>query len=60
MTSAVQDKTPAPAVFRSDLARWRQLVTPAWLAALLAQDEVLAAPAGDWRLFEVGMGGDEA
>ena len=60
MTPAFQDNLLAPAAFRSDLVRWRQLVTPAWLAALLAQDEVLAAPAGDWRLFEVGMGGDEA
>ncbi|MEO5606975.1 MAG: rhodanese-like domain-containing protein [Polaromonas sp.] len=60
MIPAFQDNLLAPAAFRSDLVRWRQLVTPAWLAALLAQDEVLAAPAGDWRLFEVGMGSDEA
>lgn len=34
--------------------RWQQLVTPGWLAALLAGEAVVAAPAGDWRLFEVG------
>ena len=40
--------------FRSDLARWRQLPSPAWLARLLAGVPVLAAPGGAWRLFEVG------
>jgi 3-mercaptopyruvate sulfurtransferase SseA len=42
--------------FRADLHRWRQLVSPAWLAGLLAQTPVVAAPAGDWRLFEIGYG----
>jgi molybdopterin synthase sulfurtransferase len=27
---------------------------PAWLAALVCGDSVIAAPSGDWRLFEVG------
>lgn len=40
--------------FRPDLARWRQLPSPAWLARLLAGAPVQAAPAGAWRLFEVG------
>lgn len=43
--------------FRADLARWRQLVAPAWLAALTAGVPVAAAPAAGWRLFEVGCGG---
>jgi 3-mercaptopyruvate sulfurtransferase SseA len=55
MTSTVQDKM-APSAFRRDLVRWQQLVTPAWLAALSAQEPVDAAPAGEWRLFEVGFG----
>jgi 3-mercaptopyruvate sulfurtransferase SseA len=46
--------------FRADLHRWRQLVAPAWLAGLLAQAPVLAAPAGDWRLFEIGFGAVDA
>ncbi|MBL0392538.1 sulfurtransferase [Ramlibacter monticola] len=33
--------------------RWQQLVTPEWLAALLAGEAVDAAPSIDWRLFEV-------
>ncbi|WP_445230443.1 sulfurtransferase [Duganella rhizosphaerae] len=43
--------------FRPDLVRWRQLVTPAWLAALTAGATVEAAPSADWRLFDVGCGG---
>jgi len=43
--------------FRPELARWRQLPSPAWLANLLAGLPVLAAPTGDWRLFEVGCNG---
>ena len=39
------------------LARWQQLVTPAWLADLAAGLAVRAAPSGHWRLFEVGCGG---
>lgn len=45
-----------PAGFRRDLVRWRQLVTPAWLAGLIAGDAVAAAPARAWRLIEVGCG----
>ncbi|WP_035375042.1 sulfurtransferase [Pseudoduganella violaceinigra] len=40
--------------FRPDLARWRQLPSPTWLAHLLAGAPVPAAPGGAWRLFEVG------
>lgn len=43
--------------FRPDLVRWRQLVTPAWLAALIAGDDVEAAPAPGWHLFEIGCNG---
>ncbi len=43
--------------FRPDLVRWRQLVSPAWLAALTAGAQVDAAPSADWRLFDVGCGG---
>jgi 3-mercaptopyruvate sulfurtransferase SseA len=46
-----------PAPFRQDLVRWRQLVTPAWLDGLLAGRPSVAAPAGAWRLFEIGCGG---
>ena len=46
----------AVAPFRTDLARWRQLVTPGWLAALAAGGPVEASPAPGWRLFEVGCG----
>ncbi len=45
---------------RRDLPRWRQLVTPAWLAALVSGAPVIAAPANGWLLFEVGFGGAEA
>jgi 3-mercaptopyruvate sulfurtransferase SseA len=46
--------------FRHDLVRWRQLVTPDWVAGLVAGDAVAAAPAGAWRLFEVGFGDADA
>nr|WP_315212535.1 rhodanese-like domain-containing protein [uncultured Duganella sp.] len=46
----------AVARFRTDLVRWRQLVTPGWLAALAAGAEVEAPPRPGWRLFEVGCG----
>ena len=49
----------APAGFRRDLIRWRQLVRPEWLAALIAQTPVEAPPSTDWRLFEVGYNGVE-
>jgi 3-mercaptopyruvate sulfurtransferase SseA len=46
--------------FRRELPRWRQLVTPAWLAALLAGAPVVGAPAGEFLLFESSFGGAEA
>ena len=46
----------AVAPFRTDLVRWRQLVTPGWLAALAAGAPVEAPPVPGWRLFEVGCG----
>lgn len=39
------------------MTRWRQLVTPAWLAALLAGQSVCAAPGARWRVFEVACDG---
>ena len=59
MKLTVNDKI-TPSAFRRDLVRWQQLVTPAWLAALMAQEPVVAAPSGDWRLFEVGFGSSVA
>jgi 3-mercaptopyruvate sulfurtransferase SseA len=50
----------SPFGFRRDLHRWRQLVTPAWVAGLVAGAPLVAAPASDWRLFEVGFGAAEA
>lgn len=47
---------PLPHGFRDDLHRWRQLVPPEWLADLVAGTPVAAAPAGHWRLLEVGFG----
>lgn len=58
MISTVKDKI-APSVFRRDLVRWQQLVTPTWLAALIAKEPVVAAPSDDWRLFEVGFGSSD-
>jgi 3-mercaptopyruvate sulfurtransferase SseA len=46
--------------FRHDLHRWQQLVTPAWVAGLVAGAPLTAAPAKDWRLFEVGFGAADA
>jgi 3-mercaptopyruvate sulfurtransferase SseA len=46
--------------WRPDLRRWRQLVAPAWIAGLAAGAPIDAAPAGVWRLFEVGFGQIEA
>lgn len=40
--------------------RMRQLVKPAWLAALAAGLPVIAAPTRCWRLFEIGCGGVDA
>jgi 3-mercaptopyruvate sulfurtransferase SseA len=52
------DKAAAdfPYGLRRDLPRWRQLVTPAWVAGLAAGAPIVAAPPGAWRLFEVGFG----
>ncbi|MDB5936751.1 MAG: rhodanese [Massilia sp.] len=50
----------APFGFRRDLHRWRQLVTPAWVAGLVAGAPLAAAPAKDWRLFEIGFGAADA
>ena len=52
--------TVRPFGFRRDLQRWRQLVTPAWVAGLVAGAAVAAAPAGAWRLFEIGCGDADA
>jgi thiosulfate/3-mercaptopyruvate sulfurtransferase len=52
--------TIAPFGFRRDLPRWRHLVTPAWVAALAAGAPLVAPPAGQWRLFEVGFGAAQA
>ncbi|WP_296953208.1 sulfurtransferase [uncultured Massilia sp.] len=49
-----------PFGWRRDLPRWRQLVTPAWIAGLVAGAPVAAAPAGAWRLFEIGCGAADA
>ncbi|NVO04519.1 MAG: sulfurtransferase [Rhodoferax sp.] len=51
---------PVPPGFRADLLRWRQLVAVQWLAALLAQQAVAAAPARHWLLLEVACDGLEA
>jgi thiosulfate/3-mercaptopyruvate sulfurtransferase len=45
--------------FRPDLARWRQLLHPAWLKDLLGGTAVLAPPQDGWKLFEVGCGGED-
>ncbi|WP_309680078.1 rhodanese-like domain-containing protein [Polaromonas sp.] len=46
--------------FRDDLPRWQQLITPRWLACLLAGQAVRAAPASHWCLLEVDCGAPEA
>lgn len=48
--------TIAPFGFRRDLKRWRQLVTPAWLAGLVSGAPIIAAPTGRWLLLEIGFG----
>lgn len=45
---------------RERLARWQQLVHPLWLADLQAGKPVVAAPKGDWKLFEVAWGAPKA
>ena len=59
-SSAVSPTSPAHPHFRSDLVRWQQLVTPAWLADLLVGRTVVAAPGKAWCLLEVGCKGFEA
>lgn len=51
---------PASFVLRRDLPRARQLVSPAWIAGLASGAPLVAAPAGAWRLFEVGFGMEAA
>jgi thiosulfate/3-mercaptopyruvate sulfurtransferase len=51
------DAADLAAGFRGDLERWRHLLHPDWLQALLAGRDVVAAPAADWQLFEVGCDG---
>jgi 3-mercaptopyruvate sulfurtransferase SseA len=53
---ALNPPATAPFGLRRDLPRWRQLVTPAWLAGLQAGAPQVAAPESDWALFEVGYG----
>jgi len=54
-------REPLPvADFRQDLVRWRQLVSPAWLAALVGGMQPQAAPEPGWLLFEVACGGEAA
>jgi molybdopterin synthase sulfurtransferase len=55
--NAPTTQQPVPTGFRSDLVRWRQLVSVPWLAALLAHEPVAAAPAPGWLLFEVACDG---
>ncbi|QFI53454.1 rhodanese-like domain-containing protein [Aeromonas simiae] len=45
---------------RERLARWQQLVYPQWLEALRKGEKVVAAPKGEWKLFEVGWGAPKA
>ena len=50
------DNAHLMSLFRHDLPRARQLVTPAWLARLAAGQPVDEAPQHGWGLFEVGSG----
>ena len=59
-SSPLNSISTAPFGFRRDLHRWQQLVTPAWLAALLAGTPLVAAPSRHWRLFEIGFDGSSA
>lgn len=43
-------------VFRDDLSRWQQLITPTWLHHLMTGAEVRAAPVQAWCVLEVGCG----
>jgi 3-mercaptopyruvate sulfurtransferase SseA len=42
------------------LPRWQQLMTPAWLDALISGRPTIAAPLGNWRLLEVGCNAAES
>jgi molybdopterin synthase sulfurtransferase len=55
--NAPTTQQPVPTGFRSDLVRWRQLVSVPWLAALLAHEVVAAPPTPDWLLLEVACDG---
>jgi thiosulfate/3-mercaptopyruvate sulfurtransferase len=55
-----QREVVAPAGFRTDLRRWRQLVSVDWLATFLAAEPVAAAPTPDCQLFDVACDGQEA
>jgi thiosulfate/3-mercaptopyruvate sulfurtransferase len=57
LRKAVGRAGPPGELLPRHLPRWRQLLTPSWLAAWLSGLPVEAAPAADWRLFEVGCGG---
>ena len=52
-----QRESAAPAGFRTDLRRWRQLVSVDWLAAFLAAEPVAASPTSDCQLFDVACDG---
>jgi thiosulfate/3-mercaptopyruvate sulfurtransferase len=56
MKATIKDKIN-PSVFRRDLVRWQQLVTPAWMAGLISGQPIEAAPSAGWRLFEIGCDG---
>ena len=43
-------------LFHAAFPRWQQLITPTWLARLVAGASVSAAPANGWRLLEVDCG----
>jgi len=45
-----------PGAFRSDLTRWRQLVSVPWLADLIDGLQPAESPAVGWQLWEVGCG----
>jgi thiosulfate/3-mercaptopyruvate sulfurtransferase len=43
-----------PPGFRTDLLRWQHLISAPWLAALIGDEPVVAAPLAGWRLLELG------
>ena len=55
-----QNNASALPLFHAALPRWQQLITPAWLARLVAGASVSAAPANGWRLLEVDCGAPSA